>query len=73
VTDDIAKCPRCGHLTSTKHNATPRAWWCHECKMPFEPEDDGDISYGPPDRRMRREERRRQPRRRAYPSADAGD
>jgi hypothetical protein len=35
--------------------------------MAFEDADDGDIGYGPPDRRLRREERRE------YPSLDAGD
>ena len=56
--DDIAKCPRCGRLTSTQHNATARAWWCHECKMPFEVEDDGDYSDRNPAARLEREERR---------------
>jgi len=60
--NDEARCPKCGRRTATKHNASPRAWWCHHCKMAFEPDDDGDISYGPPDRRMLREERRRLPK-----------
>ena len=68
MTDDIAKCPQCGRLTATPHNATPRAWWCHTCKMVFEDVDDGDIGYGRPSRRLERQEGRR-----PYPSADAGD
>ena len=63
-----ARCPRCGRVSHTTSGENARAWYCHECRMPFEDVDDGDISYEPPDRRMRREERRGR-----YPSLDEGD
>ena len=56
---DDARCPKCGRFTCVKHNASSRAWWCLHCKMAFEPDDDGDISYGQPSRRLEREERQK--------------
>ena len=56
-----ARCPRCSTLTSTRADGRDR-WYCHRCKMEFESEDDGTVGYGPPDRRMRREEARRERR-----------
>ncbi|MBN2133636.1 MAG: hypothetical protein JW741_29310 [Sedimentisphaerales bacterium] len=65
---DGALCPRCGHRTVTTSGANDHAWYCHDCRMEFEDVDDGDVGYGPPDRRLRREERRGR-----YPSLDEGD
>jgi len=63
-----ARCPRCGRLTNTASAENDHAWYCHHCRMAFEAVDDGDVGYGPPDRRLRREERRGR-----YPSLDEGD
>ena len=54
---ETARCPSCGHGTATKSGSTARAWYCHECRLEFEPEDDGDIGYGRPEKRLEREER----------------
>lgn len=55
--------PKCLWCHSAKHvspGSTEKTWWCSNCGIEFDPVDDGDVSYGPPDRRMRREERRRE-------------
>jgi len=65
---DGARCPRCGRRTDTALGENEHAWYCHHCGMAFEDVDDGDVGYGPPDRRMRREERRGR-----YPSPDEGN
>ena len=54
-----ARCPRCHTITATTSGTTDRAWYCHECRMEFEPDDDGDIGYGRPSKRLEREERRK--------------
>jgi transposase-like protein len=60
MTDDCTpKCPRCHSARRViTSGTTMRAWWCHKCQIEFEPEDDSDIGYGPPDKRMIREEKR---------------
>ena len=50
------RCPRCNRVTHAKTHGKDR-WYCHFCRMEFEPDDDGDIGYGPPHRRVMREER----------------
>ena len=55
-----ARCPRCHRPTDTPGGSTLRAFYCHHCQMEFEPEDDGDVGYGSPSRRLEREERRAQ-------------
>ena len=51
-----AKCPKCGHTTHTPSFGKDR-WYCHDCQMEFESEDDGDVGYGSPSRRLERQER----------------
>ncbi len=45
------KCVRCG---KSKHvctsGTTPHAWYCRDCDVEFEPEDDGRFGYGDPAR-----------------------
>jgi ribosomal protein L37AE/L43A len=61
---DAPSCPWC---CSAKHvhssGTTLRAWHCRNCGREFEAGDDGDITYGNPDKRLLREERRRERRR----------
>ena len=64
ATQPNPKCPKCG-----KRNVRPsgdRNWFCGECRMEFDPTDDGEVGYGSPSRRLEREERNRKqwPRRR---------
>ena len=54
-------CPKCGRLKSVIVHG-PHDFTCLNCKMDFDGIDDGDVSYGRPDRRMIREERRRKQR-----------
>jgi ribosomal protein L37AE/L43A len=56
---DSALCPKCGRRSHTRGDGKD-VWYCHDCSMYFEAIEDGDISYGPPDRRINREERRLQ-------------
>ena len=61
LTEIKPKPPECVHCH--KVNAVRpygnRDWYCLDCKIIFDPEDDGDVGYGPSDRRMNREERRK--------------
>jgi len=50
------RCPLCGTMSRTTSHGKDR-WYCHHCRMEFEP-DDGDIGYGRPEKRLEREERR---------------
>ncbi len=59
VCEPMPACPRCGAKSRTPANGKDR-WYCHECHMEFEAGDDGTIGYGPPDKRLRREERTQQ-------------
>ena len=52
------KCPRCQRKSSTPSGTTPRAYYCHGCRIEFEPESDGDIGYGDPARIAERREQR---------------
>jgi tRNA(Ile2) C34 agmatinyltransferase TiaS len=52
------RCPRCKRPTATTAAGKNRCC-CHHCRMEFESEDDGDVGYGSPSRRLEREERRR--------------
>lgn len=58
------RCPWCGTPRYVRASGTTyRAWYCGNCGREFEAEEDGDIGYGPPDRRMTRQERHQQRRR----------
>ena len=57
-----ARCPKCGRRSQTPSAGHAR-WYCHACRMEFESLDDGDITYGRPERRLEREERREERRR----------
>ncbi len=48
------KCPRCGR---SGHQMEDKLYQCLRCKMLFDGEEDGTIGYGPPSRRIEREER----------------
>lgn len=58
---ETARCPKCGRTSHSPAQGKDR-YYCFECRMEFEAGDDGEISYGPPDRRLRREERRKERR-----------
>ena len=62
-----ARCPRC-----KRHSATPgegkNVFYCHDCRMYFSGEDDGDVGYSGPERIAQRHEEykhRHQQRRRS--------
>ena len=61
MTDECS--PRCPWCNTTKHvrpsGTSYRAWYCGRCGKEFEPEDDGDIGYGRPSKRLERKERER--------------
>ncbi len=48
------KCPRCGR---SGYRMEDKLYQCLACKILFDGEDDGDVGYGPPSRRIEREER----------------
>ena len=57
------QCPWCKTAESVyPSGANLKAFFCGRCKREFDTDDDGDISYGPPDRRLEREERRQERR-----------
>lgn len=51
------RCPRCNQQSA---HPSGRYYLCTNCRMEFDPSDDGTIAYGPPDRRINREERKRE-------------
>lgn len=52
-------CPWCKSASSVRPSgANLKAFFCGRCKREFDTDSDGDISYGPPSRRLEREERR---------------
>lgn len=55
MTTTQVPCPKCGIRSNTPVGA--RGFYCHGCKMAFEPEDDGTIGYGDPARNAERRER----------------
>jgi len=52
-----ARCPKCGRRSTTASAGNHR-WYCHHCRMEFEDQDDGDITYGRPEKRLERDEAR---------------
>lgn len=48
-------CIRCGKR-KTVYPHGEREWWCRECNVIFDCEDDGDIGYSRPDRHAERKE-----------------
>lgn len=59
--DTAPPCPWC----KTPKRVYPhgeRNFQCLECKRIFDAVDDGDVSYGPPSRRIEREERAKERR-----------
>jgi len=55
IGNEEATCPRCHHRTAA--TSGHRNFWCHKCKMEFDPSDDGDVGYQRPERiAARREE-----------------
>jgi len=66
----MPRCPKCNRPSDTP-TATPRAYYCHNCRMEFDPEDDGDYSTFDPSARLRREERARERRKRREACDDA--
>lgn len=53
---NLPRCPRCSQQSA---HPSGRNYYCSNCRMEFDPEEDGTIAYGPPDRRINREERQR--------------
>jgi ribosomal protein L37AE/L43A len=51
-------CPWCDTPRHVQEGGQPKTWYCRKCGREFEAEDDGDITYGRPEKRMEREERR---------------
>jgi len=59
TTDPLPPCPWCridNHVRMVDH----RHFYCGKCKREFDGVDDGDISYGRPDRRIERQERQKE-------------
>lgn len=57
--DQVPLCPWCktaNHVRTIGH----RHFYCGKCRREFDGVDDGDISYGRPEKRMERQERGRQ-------------
>ena len=50
------KCPWCGTAKHTREGSQPKTWFCGKCSREFEAEDDSDIGYEAPDRRLLRKE-----------------
>ena len=47
------KCVRCGKSKNVRESGTtPHAWYCGDCQIEFEPEDDGRFGYGDPARQV---------------------
>jgi transposase-like protein len=62
---EVPICPWCRnakHVQASGENA--KAFHCRGCHRSFEAEDDGDVTYGSPSKRIEREERHTQRRRR---------
>jgi len=58
-TATLPACPWCNteqHVRLIGH----RHFYCNKCKREFDGEDDGDVTYGRPSKRLEREERRRE-------------
>ena len=51
-------CPRCGKSKHARPSGE-RNWFCAECRVEFEPTDDGDYSDRSPSARIERQERNR--------------
>jgi hypothetical protein len=49
------RCPACGQQTVDRGNGFG---YCHGCKMEFDSESDGDVTYGDPARIVERREQR---------------
>lgn len=49
-------CPKCGDNRRVYIDGSN--YWCRRCNVGFDPCDDGDVGYGPPWRRLMREEAR---------------
>jgi ribosomal protein L37AE/L43A len=49
-------CPMCGNNRHVVASGQ-RLWYCAMHKMEFETGDDGDVTYGRPEKRLEREER----------------
>ncbi len=56
MTTQRPRCPRCNRWSDTPHEGKNQ-WYCHNCEMAFDPEDDGDWSNFHSDARLIREER----------------
>ena len=63
MVNEHVPCPWCGTAAHVRRRPNTHAVYCRRCKREFEDVDDGTIGYGPPDRRMRREEARTDGRR----------
>lgn len=53
---NLPRCPQCNQQSA---HPSGRNYYCSNCRQEFDPTDDSDIGYGPPSRRIEREERRR--------------
>lgn len=66
VQEESAKCPKCHRISHTQAAGKAR-WYCHHCRMEFEALDDGDVTYGRPEKRLEREEQQKARQRTRHP------
>ena len=54
--------PNCPMCRNNRHVVASgqRLWYCSEHKMEFDGVEDGDISYGRPEKRLERKEQRKE-------------
>lgn len=62
LTPDLPRCPWCHTAKQVQPAGGERVFYCRRCSRMFDTGDDGidTISYGPPSRRIEREERQRE-------------
>jgi hypothetical protein len=58
TTTQTPPCPFCRSKQTYEHGDRPTQFQCGPCGAIFDTEDDGDVTYGSPSKRMEREERR---------------
>lgn len=54
------RCPKCGTPKHVQDGSQLKTFYCRKCGIEFEADDDGDIGYGRPSKRIEREERQAQ-------------
>lgn len=55
MSEPTPRCPFCNHKSVIPDGHCN--WYCNHCRATFDGVDDGDVGYGPPSRRIERQER----------------